>query len=751
MNNTAISFNDIILVPQFSRVRSRSEVDLSQNLLGLSVKSPILNSNMDTIAGIKMSEVLSSRNTLSTLHRFQTSEETASQFRQLNSEYVIASLGTNEEEMYRAADLYEAGCRRFIIDVAHGSSIKTCIFYDWLRNRYSDIYVIVGNFATGESITQFTQNCKSTRLPDMVKVGIGGGCFGAGTRILMSNGTYKNIEDIKVHDKVITKSGKATSVLGVKFSGFKEVVKYKSNLSHNDTYVTPEHLHWVGDYSTTPDVLKNGSLVKVLDKETKNEKTKFCWKQINECDQSVLLMPKDISFELSETFKVSMEDYVHSNRSFRTGLLENIKDLSPSYNLGYLFGAFLGDGSSFMCRSERTIDGKKKRNTTGGTYFYFGINELEIAEKVAKAIKEELGFNSKIKKETNMYKVISQNNAVARMFQTFGKKDKKHLPKEFWCSNKDYLQGLYDGLVDSDGHYTNDGRIGFTNTSEQLIEQFSFIHYMVKGYYPSITVRSPSLGGLKGGKIENVSPSIGVRSVKRPEYNQTKDYQINKINNYQDTNLTIGTYDIEVEDESHSFIANNAIVHNSLCKTQVVTGHGLPLLQSIQDCMKAGIPIIADGGIRSSGDMAKALAFGASLCMVGGLLAGTSETPGNVVNKNKTPVHINNGVLKYDFGEGIFETYTSNMKLYKNYRGSASKASYNAQSKLQTYIAAEGEETLVPYKGPVSDVLDELEGGLRSALSYSDSFNLTEFRERVKITKVTQAAYAEGLPHAKKD
>ena len=351
--NESYSFDDIILLPQFSRVESRSQVSLEQRLLGSDVLSPIINSNMDTISSIEMSKVFNERKTISTLHRFQSIEDNVNQFKQVSNELVVCSLGIDLKELDRAEALSEAGCRLFLIDVAHAASIKTVKFYDALRRKFIHDFntrIIVGNFATKRSIDDFLHHSSSTRKPDMIKVGIGGG---------------------------------------------------------------------------------------------------------------------------------------------------------------------------------------------------------------------------------------------------------------------------------------------------------------------------------------------------------------------------------------------------SNCKPQVVTGHGLPLLSSIQDCVGTGIPVIADGGIRSSGDMAKALAFGASLCMVGSVLAGTDESPGEILDlKTKDIIHTNNGYRSFDplfFG--------------KIYRGSASSSSYITQGKNSPYRASEGEERIVPLKGPVIDVLDELEGGLRSALSYSNAFNLNEFRENAKMTKVSMAGNIEGTPH----
>jgi len=165
----------------------------------------------------------------------------------------------------------------------------------------------------------------------------------------------------------------------------------------------------------------------------------------------------------------------------------------------------------------------------------------------------------------------------------------------------------------------------------------------------------------------------------------------------------------------------------SICTTRVQTGHGFPGLQTIFDCrhikesfnLKAGI--IADGGIRNSGDIVKALAAGADFVMIGSLLAGTDETPGAVMINPETQMK------------------------YKIYRGMASK---EAQKDWKgSYSSHEGVSSTVPYKGSVRDVLGDLERGIRSGLSYSGVRTIKELQEKAIWIKQTNASQIEGSPH----
>ena len=162
----------------------------------------------------------------------------------------------------------------------------------------------------------------------------------------------------------------------------------------------------------------------------------------------------------------------------------------------------------------------------------------------------------------------------------------------------------------------------------------------------------------------------------------------------------------------------------SICSTRIQTGHGLPTLSSIFDCARIkekfpDVKIIADGGIKNSGDMTKALAAGADFVMVGSLLAGTSQAPGEVIHKG---------------GER-----------FKSYRGMASK---DAQMDWRGKTASlEGVATVVPYKGNASEVLNNLENGIRSGLSYSGARNLQEFRDNAEFIRQTQSGLSESNTH----
>jgi len=161
----------------------------------------------------------------------------------------------------------------------------------------------------------------------------------------------------------------------------------------------------------------------------------------------------------------------------------------------------------------------------------------------------------------------------------------------------------------------------------------------------------------------------------------------------------------------------------SLCTTRIETGHGVPNVTSIRHaveaCSQFDVPVMADGGIRRAGDIAKALAVGAETVMLGSLLAGTTESPGEVLEKGN--------------------------HLYKKYRGSASLETKSTHGQDKKHI--EGTSTTIPYKGGVKYVILRLMDGVRSAFSYAGAYNMIEYQTKAEWVQVTNAGITEASPH----
>jgi IMP dehydrogenase len=171
----------------------------------------------------------------------------------------------------------------------------------------------------------------------------------------------------------------------------------------------------------------------------------------------------------------------------------------------------------------------------------------------------------------------------------------------------------------------------------------------------------------------------------------------------------------------------------SICTTRVVTGAGMPQITAVAEvadvAAPAGVPVIADGGIRYSGDAIKAIAAGADAVMLGSYFAGTDEAPGRVI--------------------------TMNGKRYKQYRGMGSVGAmqsgggdrYLKEDDEDEEYVPEGVEAATPYKGPLADELHQLVGGMQSGMGYVGAETIPEFKKRAEFVRVSAAGQTEGHPH----
>jgi IMP dehydrogenase len=172
----------------------------------------------------------------------------------------------------------------------------------------------------------------------------------------------------------------------------------------------------------------------------------------------------------------------------------------------------------------------------------------------------------------------------------------------------------------------------------------------------------------------------------------------------------------------------------SICTTRIVAGVGVPQFSALLDCAReaaaSGVPVIADGGIKYSGDLAKALAAGASCAMIGSLLAGTDESPGEV----------------YLYQGRSYKSYRGMGSVGAMARGSADRY-FQQEVKDALKLVPEGIEGQVPYKGAVSTVVHQLVGGLRAAMGYTGAGGIKQFQERAQFIRVSGAGLREGHVH----
>jgi IMP dehydrogenase len=170
----------------------------------------------------------------------------------------------------------------------------------------------------------------------------------------------------------------------------------------------------------------------------------------------------------------------------------------------------------------------------------------------------------------------------------------------------------------------------------------------------------------------------------------------------------------------------------SICTTRIVAGIGVPQLTAIMEAAKGAnsVPIIADGGIRTSGDMAKALAAGASTVMVGSLLAGTEEAPGDI----------------FLYQGRSYKSYRGMGSVGAMARGSADRY-FQQDIKDHLKLVPEGIEGQVPYKGPVREIIHQMVGGVKAAMGYTGSTTIAELQKRARFIRITNAGLSESHVH----
>ena len=724
-NNKFYDFKDVLILPKSSEINSRSEINIQKKISFTNNNwegVPIIAANMTSIGTLDIYKTLSKHKIITALHKFHKLED-LQKFNEDNSNnkldpnLFMISTGISDmdyENLKMILDNFY--CKFILIDIANGYIQNFKEFCIKVKKNYPNNIIVAGNVCTKEGVEDLI-NCGV----DIIKCGIGGGCFKGDTRILMSNGTYKNIEDISEEDYVINKYGKPVKVLRKINNGVKNFINIKTNNWHTKTYVTPEHNYWIGDLSSSNDkTIANHGKAKLLDQLTKTSPpiSKYKWENIENCfEKKILLMPKNIDWDLPENFSIDLSEYnlrgkIDDNYIYTYNQKETKtkRFINSNYDLGYIFGTYLGDGNSHISINNNNCE-------SASCHWSFNINEENISNKLATCIYNNIEYNCSIKKKNNNVLLIScYNKSFTKLLQEFSKKTNKFLPKKYYCKNKDYIQGLFDGLIDSDGNIeiTNTKKYiyNLTNTSKYILELFYWCCMNLNISYSSIICKK-SIGNLKETCINNIKDSYRIKTHTMNRY--TKDYLYSEILNYDSSNILLDIgWDIEVDCETHSFIANNSIVHNSACTTRIQTGIGVPQFSCILECReiakKYNKYIISDGGITCPGDCSKAFGAGADFVMIGGEFSGHDENPGDLIEENGK---------KYKFFYGMSSTYAMN----NNYAANNNKH----------YRSSEGREIKVLYKGKLDDTVNNYLGGIRSTCTYTNSKNIDELSNNCKF------------------
>jgi len=721
-----LTFDDVGLIPKHNSIKSRLAVNLQSKITNsILTKVPLIPANMDTVMCTNLANVLKKNDMIGIFHRFTTIENKIDWLHGFPN--FFQSCGVND--WVDIITLINVGCKNFCIDIAHGHSDMVFDLIIKIKSKCPDAQIIAGNVCTQEGF-KFLVNAGA----DAIKVGVGPGCCGFNTRILMANGIYKNIQDVKINDFVINKDGKPVKVLNVMNQGIKNVIKIKNNLHYKESYFTKNHEFFIGDLSTSSEKsISSSDIAKLIE---------YKWKELFDCNwnNTFVLFPKVIDWKLEDNFTIDKgivsdieiiktdKGAVNDLEIITTDKEENTtfnRFLKSSYDLGYIFGTFLGDGCAINCINTES----------GSTSWYFGIEEEDICIKLTNCIKNVLNIDVKFNKlnNKNVNNVTLYNKCITQLLITFGEKTEKHLPDNLYCKNKEYIKGLFDGLIDSDGHIDKTTRIEtdtiycFTNTSPQLIELFQWCCFNL-----NLSFTSAEKNDREGNLTEDSVFNTPYRT-KTDIFNRfTNSYLYSNIISSDNTDELMETWDLEVDCETHSFIANNMIVHNSACSTRMVTGIGVPQFSAIQSIneirndyyLKTGkyITIIADGGIRDSRDVCLALAAGGDTVMMGSIFCKTFESAcqkntdenGNTIGKYR-------GQASEDF--------------QKEYFGC-----------VKNGTVAEGINFNVKITKHAQEIIDDFSGSLRSSMTYLGADNIDSYHKNAEFFESTVNYLPESKP-----
>src|SRR5438105_4464394 len=217
---------------------------------------------------------------------------------------VGAAVGVGPDAVERAEALVAAGADLLVVDTAHGHSRAVIEMVARLKSRLG-IDLVGGNIATAEAARALID-----AGADAVKVGVGPGCLTAGTRVLMADATYRNIEEVRPGDRVIDMRGVPVTVLSSWCTGVRDVISVRHVASPKATGVTPGHEYWVGDLSTVgATTLAARGYAAVLEKPTRAGSYKFDWKEVGAAEDDTFLLPRRIAFELPDGFSIDLREF----------------------------------------------------------------------------------------------------------------------------------------------------------------------------------------------------------------------------------------------------------------------------------------------------------------------------------------------------------------------------------------------------------------------------------------------------------
>jgi len=379
----------------------------------------------------------------------------------------------------------------------------------------------------------------------------------------------------------------------------------------------------------------------------------------------------------------------------------------------------------------------------------FGAHERGYVEDVCQLVDKVFGYRGTTTHETPRHALEARinNHAIARFFESLmpGGAPNKRLPQYLLNQTRESLRQLLIGALRGDGCLKNPRRISYKTSSPHLAHQIAEV-FMRLGYLPSVQsyesrrqgwskMYHVRISGAQCARFAEEFPELGIEfpsdlKARQDYFSDERYIYVPVLSTEVEEDQELEVFNLEVE-EDHTYIANRVAVHN--CTTRVVSGAGVPQITAIMACAGAargtGVPVIADGGIKYSGDIAKAIVAGADSVMIGSLFAGTDESPGEII---------------------LFQG-----RSFKSYRGmgsisamkSGSKDRYGQAGQEASKLVPEGIEGRVPHKGPLAALVEQLVGGLRAGMGYSGCRTIAELHEKAQFIRVTSAGLRESHVH----
>ncbi|MDO8537339.1 MAG: IMP dehydrogenase [archaeon] len=709
---------------------------------------------------------------------------------------VGAAVGVKDDVIERTDALLEAGADAIVIDIAHGHSENLLKTARLLKKEFSDIELIGGNVATAEGAEElisvgvdaikvgvgggavcFEEDALITMSDYSVKkineVCVGDYIITHNNRKRAVTKKYVRKHSGEVCEIKINGSPNKLHItpnhpmLAITFNADKKKISKYGAKYYFEKEKYNKGLNWVeagelskGDIVVVPRSTINKIEQKVFDlsefvpnhlfDEEKIWSNKIGFNPNNESHVdlaekfnttpriigNIVHGKKSVNMELNRTVNQYMNS-IQYEREISANQVNRFVKLDE--DLAKLFGYFVAEGF---------VSGNKNNRQLS---FAFSNTETEYHQEIINLVQKIFSYsNSTVTyhKTKNSATVHIYSHIIASFFERIfplGSRNKK-IPAIIFNQDNKVLQNFLKGAWNGDGSIKDKARATYHTASPSLAFQISEVLTML-GFMPSVRTGKPAdinwatkyQVGVSGKQFYDfmklIYPEKNIQETKRKAQQVWADdeYIYYSVISSKKIEKETTVYNLEV-DEDNSYLANRIAVHN--CTTRIVTGAGYPQLSAVIEAVsvakKYNIPVIADGGIKNSGDIVKALACGAETIMAGNLFAGTDEAPGKVITRQGKRFKIYRGMASFGANAG---------------RALREIGEETKWEKAIDETVPEGVESTVVYKGPVNEIIFQLLGGVRSGMSYCGARTIPEIHANARFVKISPHGVRESNYH----